>query len=111
MAYVLVNVFVSLEVELQCSLRDNARFSSNFTIVFKTKGKLADEEESAIFHGLQGSKLEVTVYCELPPNPSFHVLDLFTDQGYLKSSMRFWKAASDTLLTLKRSMCSAYAFS
>ena len=91
MAYVLVNVFVSLEVELQCSLRGNARFSSNFSIVFKSKGKLADDEESAIFHGHQSSSLEVTVYCELPPKPSFHVLDLFTDQGYLKSSMRLWE--------------------
>ena len=91
MAHVLVNAFVSLEEKLQCSLRGNARYSSNFSIVFKTKGKLADDEESAILHGLQGSSLEMTVYCELPPKHSFHVLDLFTDQGYLKCSMTLWE--------------------
>ena len=89
MAYVLVNVFMSLEVELQCSLRGKARSSSNSSIVIKSKEKLADDEECAIFHRHHGSSLEVTVYCELPPKHSFHVLDLFTDQGYLKSSMRF----------------------
>ena len=84
-------MFLSLEVELQCSLRGNARHSSNFSILFKTKGKLADDEESAIFHGLQGSKLEVSVYCNIPPKHSFQVLDLFTDQGYLKCSMTLWE--------------------
>ena len=66
-----MNAFVSLEGKLQCSLRGNARYSSNFSIVFKTKGKLADDEEIAIFHGHQSSSLEVTVYCELPPKHSF----------------------------------------